>query len=60
MATDYRSITENPEALSRLITAAHRERSREMHRLVFAPLLAALFRRPKLRASRMIRRQAFG
>jgi hypothetical protein len=59
MATDYRSITENPEALSRLITAARRERAREMHRLVFAPLIA-LFRRPKkLRASRMIRSQAY-
>ena len=41
-----------------LLAAARRERAREMHRLLIAPLVA-FFRMPKRRPSRMIRSQAY-
>jgi len=41
-----------------LLAAARRERAREMHRLLIAPLMA-FFRTPKPKASRMIRSQAY-
>lgn len=42
-----------------LYAAARRERAREIHRLIIAPL-KALFKQPRLRGSRMLRRSAFG
>ena len=41
-----------------LMAAARRERAREIHRLLIAPLVA-LFRAPPLRKSRMIHSQAY-
>ncbi|MGQ0654187.1 MAG: hypothetical protein ACT4P4_18300 [Betaproteobacteria bacterium] len=58
MPLDYRTLIDNPEVLDAIIVAARRERAREFHRLVMAPLFA-LFRRPKPRASRMLRSQAY-
>ena len=59
MALDYRTLVNDPDALAAALAAARRQRAREVHRLLVAPLLA-LFRRPKPRASRMIRSQAYG
>ncbi len=50
---------QDPELRRRIEAAARRERMAAMHRLVFAPL-KALFRRPPLRASRMLHRSAMG
>jgi len=42
-----------------LYAAARRERARAIHRLLIAPFIA-LFARPPLRHTRMLRRSAFG
>jgi hypothetical protein len=42
-----------------LYAAARRERAKEIQRLIIAPL-AAFFKQPRRRHSRMIRRSAFG
>lgn len=57
MALDYRKLIEDPDALAAAYAAARRERAREVHRLVVAPLLA-LLRRPPRRRTRMIPSQA--
>jgi hypothetical protein len=46
------------ERIPALMAAARRERAREIHRLIFAPL-AALFKTPRRRPSRMLRHQAY-
>ena len=58
MRTDYHTLLNDPDALDAVLAAARRERAREMHRLLVAPLLALFRRRPPLRRSRMIRSQA--
>jgi hypothetical protein len=52
----YRS---DPELRPAIEAAARRERANAIARLIFAPL-KALFRRPPLRASRMLHRSAMG
>jgi hypothetical protein len=44
-------ILYNPEVMARIRAEAHRERTRAINRLVFAPI-AAFFRRPKQAAAR--------
>lgn len=51
MKIDYQKIPE-------IAAAARRQRAREIHRLIIAPLLA-FFKAPKPRASRMSRSKAY-
>jgi len=60
MRTDYHTLLNDPDALDAVMAAARRERAREMHRLLVAPLLALFRRRPKqLRRTRMIHGRAY-
>jgi len=53
MSTRYRTLVNDADALSKLHAAARRERAREVHRLLVAPLLR-LVRQPTLRSARML------
>jgi hypothetical protein len=51
MKLTYEAILSNPDLLARVLADAKRERARELHRLIFAPI-ASFFRRPRKNAMR--------
>jgi hypothetical protein len=58
MKLTYEAILNDHQLLSRVLQDARRERALAVHRLLIAPILA-LFARPPLRRSRMLRRIAY-
>jgi hypothetical protein len=58
MRISFEDIVNDPDLVAKIRARAQRERAEAVHRLLIAPL-KALFKQPRLRLSRWLRRSAY-